>query len=113
MFASSCCVTTFFSGTYGLVCLARRESDGKLLALKFFGYSKKTPDIIFINDEIMKMTSLLGVSGIIQLESIMYDSMEGFLPNKRDKCIYPVIAMEMVGGLNVAVQNFVCFNLLC
>jgi serine/threonine protein kinase len=46
----------------------------------------------------MLMTALLGVPGVIQLESIIYDSEEGFMGEKIHKKSYPIIAMEMVSG---------------
>ena len=60
-------------GGFGRVFLAQRQSDNKKVALKFFGYARAAPDIVFINNEIMLMTALLGVPGVIQLESIIYD----------------------------------------
>lgn len=86
--------------------MAQRQSDNISVALKFFGYSQAVPDIVFINNEIMLMTALLGVPGVIQLESIIYDSEQGFMQNKIHLQSYPIIAMEMVrrawGGVKFA-----------
>lgn len=46
----------------------------------------------------MLMIALLGVPGVIQLESIIYDSEEGFMPSKLHRQSYPIIAMEKVSG---------------
>jgi hypothetical protein len=51
---------------------------------------------VFINNEIMLMTALLGVPGVIQLESILHDSDEGYMADKKFRQSYPIIAMEMV-----------------
>lgn len=86
------------SGGFGRVFLAQRQSDNKKVALKFFGYARAAPDIVFINNEIMLMTALLGVPGVIQLESIIYDSEQGFMSEKIHLKSYPIIAMEMVSA---------------
>jgi serine/threonine protein kinase len=72
--------------------------------LKVFGYTSATPEIVFINHEIMLMTALLGVpgEGVIQLESIIYDSEEGFMADKIHKKSYPIIVMEIVSGGNLS-----------
>ena len=92
---------TVCPGAFGRVYSARRLSDNKQIALKFFGYGTSNPDVVFINNEIILMTALLGLPGVIQLESVLYDTAEGFMPNKVHLNQYPIIAMEMVGTLPV------------
>ena len=86
-------------GSYGRVHVGSR--GGQMYALKFFGYTKNTrPNFDAINREIMLMLSLRGCPGCVQLESIFYDSAEGFLRGKNPECLqsYPVIVMEYIEG---------------
>jgi serine/threonine protein kinase len=51
------------TGGWGKVYSARRKSDNKVIALKFFGYTVSKPMITSINSEVMLMMSLIGVDG--------------------------------------------------
>lgn len=59
-------------GGWGKVYKAKRKSDKKIVGLKFFGYTLKTPLINEINHEVMLMMSLIGVDGIIIIIIIIF-----------------------------------------
>jgi serine/threonine protein kinase len=59
------------TGGYGTVYKAKRKSDKKTVAMKFFGYVQdfpgrrsSKPDIDLINREVTLMMSLIGVPGM-------------------------------------------------
>ena len=56
---------------------AKRKSDGKNVAMKFFGYTKAKPDISEINREIGLMIKLDRVKGVCQLVGIFDDTAAG------------------------------------
>lgn len=88
------------TGGWGKVYSAMRKSDHKKVALKFFGYTSQCPVMNSINSEVMLMMSLIGVHGVVQMESLFYDTPEGFVDGKNRLYLqsYPVIVMEMVTG---------------
>jgi serine/threonine protein kinase len=51
------------TGGWGKVYLALRRSDLKIIALKFFGYTNRAPELSAINHEVGLMMSLIGVPG--------------------------------------------------
>ena len=51
------------TGGWGKVYRAIRQSDQKIVGLKFFGYTELEPLIHEINSEVMLMMSLIGVHG--------------------------------------------------
>ncbi len=53
-------------GAYGLVCRGIRISDGKVFAMKFFGYTQHDPDISWILREIDNLRALKG-KGTVQV----------------------------------------------
>lgn len=61
----------------GKVYAATRKSDGKNVALKFFGYTKARPDVNEINREIGLMIKLDRVEGVCQLVGIFDDTPAG------------------------------------
>jgi len=87
-------------GSWGKVYSGIRSDDKKTVALKFFGYTNNLPSNDRINGEIMLMNSLIGVNGVVQMESLFYDTPEGIVPGKNRECLqsYPVIVMEMLSG---------------
>ena len=86
------------SGGWGTVYGATRNSDGKKVAMKFFGYTQRPPVSSEINREISLMASLSGIPGVVQLEGVFEDTVSGLVQNKRYLQAYPVIVMEMVEG---------------
>lgn len=87
------------AGGYGTVYSGTRKKDNKEVALKFFGYTKKKPDIGEIQKEIKLMIDLEGVEGACQYLGVLMDSPEGYAPNKNPDFMhtYPVIVMELLG----------------
>ena len=55
------------SGGFGVIHKGIRKSDGKEVALKFFGYTDRVPNATDINSEIVLMLTLAGVEGIFDL----------------------------------------------
>jgi serine/threonine protein kinase len=53
------------TGGWGKVYLALRRSDLKIIALKFFGYTNRAPELSAINHEVGLMMSLIGVPGMV------------------------------------------------
>lgn len=88
------------AGGNGVIYRARRNADGKTVALKFFGYTDRLPPISDVNNEIVLMMHLVGVEGVLQIESIFYDTPLGLMPNKKTsvQISYPVIVMETLSG---------------
>lgn len=69
------------NGTFGAVykCRRKAEKGGGEFAVKFFGYLSGEPDPKFIDLEIGYMLKLKGEKGVIQLEDVYFDSVEGYL----------------------------------
>lgn len=88
------------SGGWGTVYSATRVRDSKKVAMKFFGYTKRSPIVAEINKEIDLMIQLQGIPGVVQLEGVFDDTADGLVPSKdpRFRYPYPVIVMEMVEG---------------
>jgi serine/threonine protein kinase len=61
------------TGAMGKVYKGERKADGKAVALKFFGYTDKTPDVNDAYEEINLMTALRGVPGMVQLYGVFMD----------------------------------------
>jgi serine/threonine protein kinase/Ca2+-binding EF-hand superfamily protein len=85
-------------GALGKVYSGRCKSTNQLVALKFFGYTKRRPRSRYIYHEIKNLSLLRGVEGIVQMEGIFYDSSEGILNFKIHQHEYPVIVMEWFEG---------------
>jgi serine/threonine protein kinase len=85
-------------GAMGKVFAAVRKTDGTKVALKFFGYTMREPSFADMEKEIQLLISLRGVEGIVQLEGVFLDTVNGMLPGKKHKGSFPVIVMEMVEG---------------
>lgn len=85
-------------GAMGKVFAAVRISDGKKVAMKFFGYTIRRPTFSEMEKEIQLLMSLKGIDGIVQLEGVFLDTADGMLPGKRHKGEFPVIVMEMIEG---------------
>lgn len=87
------------TGAMGKVYKGIRLSDQKPVAMKFFGYTDKTPDITGAYEEINLMTDLRGVPGLVQMMGVFMDTADGVLEGKRFKgAILPVIVMELLVG---------------
>lgn len=78
---------------------ATRRSDNRKVALKFFGYTKKQPELGEIQKEVDLMVALEAVKGACQLLGVMTDTAEGYVPNKNPdfKQPYPILVMELLG----------------
>lgn len=86
-------------GGMGKVYAATRKKDGRRVALKLFGYTKRlaTPDDI--QHEIDLMAALKGVEGFIQTEGVFWDTEEGIVSDaKLHRVACPVIVMELMEG---------------
>jgi serine/threonine protein kinase/Ca2+-binding EF-hand superfamily protein len=85
-------------GALGKVYCGRCLSTNQLVALKFFGYTKRKPRSRYIYHEIQNLSLLKGVEGIVQIQGIFYDTLEGILNMKVHQYEYPVIVMEWFEG---------------
>jgi serine/threonine protein kinase/Ca2+-binding EF-hand superfamily protein len=85
-------------GAMGKVFAAVRKTDGKKVAMKFFGYTTRAPHEADMEKEIQLLLSLRGIEGIVQLEGVFLDTVDGMLPGKKFKGEFPVIVMEMIEG---------------
>ena len=86
------------TGAMGKVYKGTRKADNSVVAMKFFGYTAKTPDVNDEYEEINLMTALRGIKGMVQLEGVFMDPAEGILDGKRFPVALPVIVMEHLGG---------------
>lgn len=86
------------TGAMGKVYKGFKKPNDTAFAMKFFGYTAKTPDINEVYEEINLMTALKGVPGMVQLEGVFMDPPEGMLPGKRFPVEMPVIVMEHLSG---------------
>jgi serine/threonine protein kinase len=82
----------------GKVYQTTRLSDGKVFAMKFFGYVGKLPRLAEVEKEIGLMQALKGIPNIVQIEGIFLDSEEGYIPDRESTKPYPVIVMEALQG---------------
>jgi hypothetical protein len=82
----------------GKVYRSTRLSDGKVVAMKFFGYAAKQPRIAEVEKEIGLMQSLKGIPNIVQIEGIFMDSADGYIPDRESSQPFPVIVMEALQG---------------
>lgn len=76
-------------GGYGVVHKATRIRDGKICALKFFGYAKRDPASISVWDEIDVMNKLQQCPAMVKLEGYFEDTREGLLPGKKFPGSFP------------------------
>jgi serine/threonine protein kinase len=72
-----CVVDYVQEGGLGTVYSGVRISDGNMVALKFFGYTKRRPREVEIQQEINLLWRLKGVPGIVQIEGVFSDTAEG------------------------------------
>ena len=86
------------SGGEGRVYSATYLPDNKLVALKFFGYEMKQPDLDSILNEIRIMKDLSGIDGVVQFHGIFMDTVTGIQCSKRYRKPFPVIVMEILSG---------------
>ena len=82
----------------GKVFAAVNKTTGKRVAMKFFGYTERAPSFADMEKEIQLLISLKGIDGIVQLEGVFLDTVNGMLPGKRHRGEFPVIVMEMIEG---------------
>jgi hypothetical protein len=100
---SGACKHTFFLScliafVVGKVYRTTRLSDGKVFAMKFFGYVAKQPRLAEIDKEIGLMQSLKGIPNVVQIEGIFMDSAEGYVADRESDQPFPVIVMEALQG---------------
>ena len=82
----------------GKVYQTTRLSDGKVFAMKFFGYAQKLPRYVEVDKEIGLMQALKGIPNVVQIEGIFMDSEIGYIPDRESTKPYPVIVMEALQG---------------
>jgi hypothetical protein len=104
-------------GGMGAVYCATRRSDQLKVALKFFGYDEKCPDMDSIQLEVAALTALRGLDGVVPLLGTFPDTANGILGKKGYKIwpkSYPVLAMPLLeGGAlidRIHVRTSVCEN---
>jgi hypothetical protein len=104
-------------GGMGAVYRATRRSDQLKVALKFFGYDEKCPDMDSIQQEVTALTALRGLDGVVPLLGTFPDTANGILGKKGYKIwpkSYPVLAMPLLeGGAlidRIHVRTSVCEN---
>jgi len=86
-------------GGMGVVYKGTRKSTKQTVALKFFGYCKRAPNMDAIQAEIDIMMSLKGVHGVVQLYGTFLDTPNGIANIKDGKLwrnSYPVIVMQLL-----------------
>jgi serine/threonine protein kinase len=86
------------SGGEGRVYAATYLPENKAVALKFFGYEAKTPDLDSILNEIRIMKDLSGIDGVVQFHGIFMDTVTGVQAGKKYRKPFPVIVMEILSG---------------
>ena len=88
---------------YPTVYSAKRKSDGRKVALKLFGYTKRLATPEDIQHEVDLMAALKGIEGLIQTEGVFWDTVGGIVPDadaKRHPVACPVIVMELLEGVS-------------
>ena len=85
-------------GGMGRVYSGIRKSDRMKIALKFFGYTKRTQTEKEIVREVNLMQSLVGIPGVVQLLGIFYDTEQGLIAGKLVFDRFPVVVMELLSG---------------
>jgi serine/threonine protein kinase len=88
-------------GGMGSVYRGTRKADGLKIALKFFGYDEKCPDMDSIQLEVTALTALRGLDGVVSLIGTFPDSPNGILGKKAYKIwpkSYPVLVMPLLEG---------------
>lgn len=104
-------------GGMGAVYCGVRKIDSLKIALKFFGYDEKCPDVDAIQQEVTALTALRGLDGVVSLIGIFSDTPNGILGKKAYKIwpkSYPVLVMPLLeGGAlidRIHVRTSVCEN---
>jgi serine/threonine protein kinase len=82
------------SGGFGKVYRAFHNPTARHVALKFFGYTPKKPQILLIEKEIENMKIVRDMCGFIQLYGTIQDSKMGKMEDKIHCVKYPIIVME-------------------
>jgi serine/threonine protein kinase/Ca2+-binding EF-hand superfamily protein len=85
------------TGSIGTVYQASSSSSSQV-ALKFFGYTKQSPDLVSIHHELAFLHSLRGLDGIVELKGYFFDTSSGYLPKKKFSGEFPVFVMELLDG---------------
>jgi serine/threonine protein kinase len=93
-------------GGMGRVYSGLRKSDNKPIALKFFGYTKRTQSEREILREINLMQALVGINGVVQLLGVFFDTSEGLIPGKLSFEKFPVVVMELLAGGDLLEKIF-------
>lgn len=93
-------------GGMGRVYSGLRKSDNKSIALKFFGYTKRTQPEKEILREINLMQALVGINGVVQLLGVFFDTSEGLIPGKLTFEKFPVVVMELLAGGDLLEKIF-------
>jgi serine/threonine protein kinase len=86
------------SGGLGVVYLASHLITQKKVALKFFGYTKRPIDVSEISHELNIYPAVKDLNGVVRLEGVCLDTLDGYVSNKVWKSQYPILAMEFLGG---------------
>lgn len=88
-------------GGMGAVYRGTRKVDQLKVALKFFGYDEKCPDMDSIQLEVAGLTALRGLDGVVPLIGTFMDTASGILGKKSYKIWpkrYPVLVMPLLEG---------------
>jgi serine/threonine protein kinase len=88
-------------GGMGSVYRGTRKADGLKIALKFFGYDEKCPDMDSIQLEVTALTALRGLDGVVSLIGSFPDTANGILGKKAYKIwpkSYPILVMPLLEG---------------
>jgi serine/threonine protein kinase len=82
----------------GSIYRASQNDSSVDVALKYFGYDRNPPSLEAIMTEIEIMRVLQGAHGATPFSGIYYDTIDGLMPGKCYKHIYPVIVMKYLAG---------------
>lgn len=66
--------------------------------IQFFGYTTRRAKLRDIDAEIDLMLSLRGIEGMVQMEGVFMDTLDGCIPGKTMMTPFPVIIMELLEG---------------